>query len=218
MQPVRVLVAGDLAMAYLTAVSMLEDAADIDVVGSTYCSDEKVIQICREQKIDVLILSVVNLNPMLLHLVKQIRKRASRTKVLILAVDCDGEWVQQMVTAGISGYLLQGGTGQELTADVHSVARGRTLFCEPALNAFKEEPIVIAENPLTSRQQEVLCLLAYGATDQQIALKMSIATCTVRYHLTHIFAKFNVDNRTEAVRIASENNWLNYHDPSSTSA
>ena len=104
------------------------------------------------------------------------------------------------------GILPVDASAEELAAAVHALAQG--LIVGAATLLFESESGPLSQGPLTDRESEVLGLLARGLANKQIALALGISEHTVKFHVSSIYAKLNVTNRTEAVREGLRGGWI----------
>jgi len=104
------------------------------------------------------------------------------------------------------GILPTDASAEELTAAVHALSQG-LIVGTPTL-VFESESEPLSHGPLTDRESEVLGLLAKGLANKQIAVSLGISEHTVKFHVSSIYAKLNVTNRTEAVREGLRGGWI----------
>ncbi|HJR80434.1 MAG TPA: response regulator transcription factor [Anaerolineales bacterium] len=104
------------------------------------------------------------------------------------------------------GVLPTDASAEELTAAVHALAQGLIVGTSTLLFESESEPL--SHGPLTDRESEVLGLLAKGLANKQIAVTLGISEHTVKFHVSSIYAKLNVTNRTEAVREGLRGGWI----------
>jgi DNA-binding NarL/FixJ family response regulator len=131
----------------------------------------------------------------------------SSTQAAILFLSDDRVNVREM--RGMSrvwGVLPTDVSVEELTAAVHALSQG--LIVGTAALLFESENEPLAQGPLTDRELEVLGLLAKGLANKQIALALGISEHTVKFHVSSIYTKLNVTNRTEAVRAGLRGGWI----------
>jgi DNA-binding NarL/FixJ family response regulator len=129
----------------------------------------------------------------------------SQTAVLLLADRPPG--VEEMArSAAIWGVLPLEASAEELSAAVVALSQGLIVGAPSLLFATEEETPV--RGPLTDRETEVLGLLAQGLANKQIAATLGISEHTVKFHVSSIYAKLNVTNRTEAVRAGLRGGWI----------
>ena len=104
------------------------------------------------------------------------------------------------------GILPTDSSAEELTAAIHALSQG-LIVGTPAL-LFESESEPLERGPLTERETEVLGLLSKGLANKQIAVSLGISEHTVKFHVSSIYTKLNVTNRTEAVRAGLRGGWV----------
>lgn len=104
------------------------------------------------------------------------------------------------------GVLPTDASAEELTAAVHALSQGLIVGTPTLLFESENEPV--SHGPLTDRESEVLGLLAKGLANKQIAVALGISEHTVKFHVSSIYTKLNVTNRTEAVREGLRGGWI----------
>ena len=125
----------------------------------------------------------------------------------ILLLGDDQPNVQEMKRmARVWGILPADSSAEELTAAIHALSQG--LIVGPPTLLFESENEPLEHGPLTERESEVLALLARGLANKQIALSLGISEHTVKFHVSSIYTKLNVTNRTEAVREGLRGGWI----------
>jgi len=130
---------------------------------------------------------------------------ASSAGVLFLSDDQLN--VQEMKRAyRVWGVLPTDSSAEELTAAIHALSQG-LIVGTPAL-LFESESEPLEHGPLTERETEVLGLLSKGLANKQIAVALGISEHTVKFHVSSIYTKLNVTNRTEAVRAGLRGGWV----------
>lgn len=229
---IRVILADDhpVVRRGLAAIVDLED--DIEVVGEANNGVEAVA-LTLSLRPDVVLMDLKM--PVLdgLEAIKQIRAEAPATRVIILSTFADDDDVYAGIAAGARGYLLKDAPPDQLIQFIRAAYRGESLLhpgiaarildrfsslmTQPAPVEAKVEPNPPPENlgdgvgipKFTSREMEVLQLLAQGARNKEIAQTLVIAERTVKIHVGNILAKLNADNRTEAVTTAMKLGLLN---------
>ncbi len=132
---------------------------------------------------------------------REIRKLDSAPPVLILTTyDSDAD-IMAAVEAGASGYMLKDAPPEQIRQAVQSAAAGQTALA-PQVAARLMGRIQNPAPSLSSREVQILGLLATGMTNRQIAKDLFISEATVKTHLVHIYEKLGVDNRTAAISAA----------------
>jgi DNA-binding NarL/FixJ family response regulator len=104
------------------------------------------------------------------------------------------------------GILPTDASAEELATAVHALSQGLIVGTSPLLFETEGEPL--SHGPLTDRESEVLGLLAKGLANKQIAVALGISEHTVKFHVSSIYTKLNVTNRTEAVRAGLRGGWI----------
>ncbi len=141
---------------------------------------------------------------------RRIRQTTPDTAVLMLTMYDDDATVLTAMQAGARGYLLKGAEQNEIVSAVHAVVAGQVIFgpgiASRVLDYFAAPPLATAEPfpQLTTREREILDLLAAGRRTAAIAERLFLSPKTVSNHLTSVFAKLEVADRTEAIIRARE--------------
>jgi DNA-binding NarL/FixJ family response regulator len=106
------------------------------------------------------------------------------------------------------GVLPADASGEELIAAVHALSQGLIVGTFTLLFESESESEPLSHGPLTDRESEVLGLLSKGLANKQIAMALGISEHTVKFHVSSIYTKLNVTNRTEAVREGLRGGWI----------
>ena len=128
---------------------------------------------------------------------QEVRERWPDVRVLILSVDEDPELAVEALRRGASGFITKSVRPADLAAAIRQTVGGAVTLGGPHLTMAVSTPPP-TEHGLTEREQQVLRLVAEGRTNAQIAKALFVSVKTVKYHLTSIFAKLGVANRTQA--------------------
>ena len=203
----RVLLADDHTMVRESLVGLLQAEGDVQVVAQAANGIEAVEQ-ALETRPDVVVtdLSMGVLNG--LEVIRRLRDALPGTRVLVLTMHQEDEYVLQAVRAGASGYLVKDSAPAELLAAVRALHAGRAWFGPQAARALAEQlqhPERMVDDPygtLTAREREVLHLIAEGMTTKEIARKLSIGVKTAENHRGRVLAKLGLRNTAEVVRYA----------------
>jgi DNA-binding NarL/FixJ family response regulator len=134
--------------------------------------------------------------------IREIRSSQPDVQILVLTTyDSDAD-ILPAIEAGATGYLLKDTSREELYAAIRATARGESVLAPGVAAKLIGRMRAPAEEKLTSRELEVLQLVAEGASNKDIASSLHISQATVKSHLIHIFGKLGVSDRTAAVTVA----------------
>jgi DNA-binding NarL/FixJ family response regulator len=138
-------------------------------------------------------------------LCKKLRERFPKLKILGLSTFKERSYITRMIDAGASGYLLKNANGEELSEAIEAAHRGRMYISMEAAQTIARPVATQPELPiLTSREKEVLALIAEGMTNNEIAEKLFISPLTVDSHRKNLLAKFGVKNTAAMVKYGME--------------
>ncbi|WP_406136538.1 response regulator [Streptomyces sp. NBC_01089] len=137
--------------------------------------------------------------------IAELTRRGSRAKVLVLTTyDTDSDTLPA-IEAGATGYLLKDAPRDELFTAVRAAADGRTVLSPAVASRLVSRvrtPAAPGHDALSTREREVLVLVARGTSNRDIARELFISEATVKTHLTHIYGKLDVKDRAAAVAVA----------------
>ena len=209
MSPIRVLVVDDHPH-FITGLRALLDTAEvIEVVGAARSGSEGLALASRVQP-DVVLMDLTMPGMGGVEATRQLTLSSPHIAVLVLSMVEDDDSVFAALQAGARGYLLKGARKTELVRAIQAVAGGEAIF-GPAVatrlvNYFaKPKPVGSAEFPqLTTREVEILRLIAQHVTNPEIAARLGLTPKTVRNHVSNIFAKLRVADRAQAIMAARE--------------
>ncbi len=189
---------------------LLNAQHDIDVVGEA--GDAKTgIDVASALQPDVVVLdlSIPDVSKGL-ALTRQLRSLLPSARVVIWTRHQDRTYVRQLAAADVSGYVLKQSASMELLSAIRTVAEGGRHF-DPLLEVDKEE--VAPKKPgtrtgATERETSVLRLMSLGQSNKQIAADLGISVKTVEVHKANAMRKLNLSGRTDVVRYAAIQGWL----------
>lgn len=205
---IKVIICDDQAIIRDGLEMLLKLEKDIEVAGQAQDGAEAV-EIVKKTQPDLVLmdLKMPGLNG--IEATRQIRTRYPHVKVLVLTTYDDDEWVFDAIRAGASGYLLKDTPREEVIKAVKGTAAGKS-FVDPAVAGKlltqvagkPAPPSTLLTDKLTEREVDVLRLVARGFTNTDIAERLHLSEGTVRNHVSAIFAKLEVADRTQAAVIA----------------
>ena len=209
---VEVMIADDHSMVREGLKQLLELDGDIVVIGEA--SDGVECLDLLEKKLPQALLLDINMPNMNgLEVLEKIKERNLDTKVIILTVHNEVEYLLKAVEIGIDGYMLKDSNSDELKKAIYSVIEGESYIQPnliPILNSKMIERDVEKEKLalLTKRELEVLKLMAVGSYNKEIGEKLNISERTVKNHISSIFKKIDVSDRTQAAIFAIRNDLI----------
>jgi DNA-binding NarL/FixJ family response regulator len=150
-----------------------------------------------------------------LEVTRQVRQRASRTRVIVLSMYSNEAYVLEALRHGASGYVLKDAPADDLVHAVHEVVAGRRYLSPPlserAIEAYLQKARDTGLDPyetLTTREREVLQLAAEGRTNGDIAAALYISPRTVETHRAHVMRKLRLQNQADLIRYALQRGLL----------
>jgi DNA-binding NarL/FixJ family response regulator len=199
---IRLLLADDHAILSAGLRALLGYYDDIEIVGEASDGTEAV-ELVAELRPDVVLMDIAMPGLNGVEATRLIRQQHPRTRVLVLSQHRERQYVTAVLKAGASGYILKRALGSDLLEALRTVAGGDT-YLHPEVSTVLVEEVRCPEEPLTTREREILEHIVRGETNQQIAASLSLSTKTVEWHRTNLMSKLNAHNAAELVRIALE--------------
>jgi len=210
MKQIAVLLAEDHAIVRQGLHLLVEAAGDIKIVGEAKTGREAV-QMTRELQPEIVVMDIAM--PLLngLEATRQILKAFPKMKVLILSAHSDSEYVEQAVKAGALGFLVKQSSGDVLAKAIRELHLGKTFFTPSIAKRLKDEYQKSADGvglrkksgtELTSREAELLQLIAEGQANKQIASELAISIKTVEKHRQNLMEKLNIHDIAGLTRFA----------------
>lgn len=188
--------------------ALLEAEPDFRVIGEAGDGLEAASLVERLQP-DVLVLDLAMPGLSGLETARNVRRRAPRTRVLILSMHADEAYVLEALRNGAAGYILKNSSPADLVLAVREVAAGRRYLGPPlseyAIEAYTQKMRAAPPDPyetLTTREREVLHLAAVGHGNAAIAARFGISPRTVETHRAHLMNKLSLHNQAELIRYA----------------
>ncbi len=209
----RVLLADDHTIVRQGLVRLLDDSGDCTVVAEA--SDGiQAVEMVRKERPDVAVLDLTMPRLSGLEAARRIHEELPKTRILVLTVHEEEEYVLPVIKAGASGYLVKDSAAEELLAAVRALARGEGYFGPQAARVLAEQyrhPDRSPEDPygsLTPREREVFHLVIEGKTTKETAKALGISAKTAENHRTRLMDKLAVHNTAELVRYAARKGLL----------
>ncbi len=206
---IKILIADDHKIIREGLQSLLEKEDDMDVVALAE-NGREAIKKTRKIKPDIVIMdiSMPDLNG--IDATRQILAESSDVKVIALSTYSDKRYVEGMIRAGVSGYLLKDCAFEELSRAIHTVVKNQTYLSpgiagtvvKSFIDRLSDHRFPDDSSELTEREREVLQLLAEGKSTKQIAACLNISVKTIETHRSKIMNKLNIHSIAELTKFA----------------
>lgn len=206
---IRVLIADDHAIVREGLHTLLETQPDIEVVGEATDGDEAVKMTGRLLP-DIVLMDLTMPRLSGLEAIGQIKRQHPEIKILVLTMHESDDYFFKTLESGASGYFIKGGSSSELVSALYTVWNG-DVFIYPSMTKKLLSDYVRRVNSgsdretydgLTTREREILKLIAQGNTNQEIADLLVLSVATVQTHRAHIIAKLGLHRRADLVKYA----------------
>jgi two-component system, NarL family, response regulator NreC len=193
---------------------LVNSRSDMEVVGEAD-NGKTALQLAEEFSPDVVVMdiSMPELNG--LQATKKLKDKSPQVKVLILTRHGERGYLQELLRAGASGYVLKQSKSEELIRAILAVAAGRTYLdpavTERAVTQLRESGRVPRKAPnanLTAREADVLRLIALGYVNKEVAARLNLSIKTVEAHKSNAMNKMGMKSRVDIVRYAILQDWL----------
>ncbi len=215
MKRIAVLLVDDHTVVRQGLRALLESEGDIRVVGEAE-NGRRAVGLAKKTRPDVVVMDVAM--PVLngIEATRQITKHLPSAKVLGLTSYGDGDYVTQLMQAGASGFLIKHTAAEDLLKAIREVTRGGS-FCSPTITRrLRQQPPdgrgdaqpSMRTGVLTSRESEVLQLIAEGFANKQVAAELSISIKTVEKHRQQVMNKLNIHDIAGLTRYAIAKGWV----------
>ncbi|NLK29298.1 MAG: response regulator transcription factor [Clostridiales bacterium] len=209
-KPINIMIADDHLMVREGIKQLLELDGDI-IVNAEADDGVQCIDLLKQKQTDVLLLDINMPNMNGLQVLKYLREKKVNLKILILTIHNEVEYLARAIDIGVDGYVLKDSESSLLKKAIYCVYNGETFIqpeLTPILRERQQEKNLsnISDNNLTKREIEVLKLLAKGLFNKEIAYTLDISEKTVKNHVSNIFKKIDVSDRTQATVYAIKNN------------
>jgi DNA-binding NarL/FixJ family response regulator len=205
---IKVIICDDQAIIRDGLELLLKLERDIEVVGLAQDGAE-VVELAAAHSPDLILMDLKMPGINGVEATRRIRTQHPDMKVLVLTTYDDDEWVFDAIRAGASGYLLKDTPREKVLEAIRGTVSGQA-FVDPAIAgkllqqtaSQQMKPATQITDKLTGREEDVLRLMARGLSNAEIADQLFLSEGTVRNHVSAIFAKLDVSDRTQAVIIA----------------
>ena len=203
-EKIRILLADDHAVVRQGFKMILAAQPDMEIVGEAG-NGREALDLAGQLQPDVIVMDVAMPELNGIEATRRVADLSPRSRVLALSMHKDSVYVREILRAGARGYLLKDSIASDLLAAVRAIARGEGYLSpgvsDAVLNDYRRhvtDPIDL----LTSREREVLQMIAEGKTNKDIATVLNLSVYTVDAHRGHIMEKLNLHSVTDLVRFA----------------
>lgn len=209
---IKVMLADDHVLMREGIRQLLEFDGSIEVIGEANDGIECLKKL-PEINPQVLLLDINMPKKNGIEVLKEIREKKVDVKVLVLTVHDEIEYLLEAIDIGVDGYIMKDSESTELKKAIDTIINGETYIQPKLIPALNSKLITRDEDKtkidsLTSRELEVLIQVANGMFNKEIALSLDISERTVKNHISNIFKKINVSDRTQAAVFAIKNDLI----------
>ncbi len=212
MEPLRILIADDHQLVRNGIRALLQSHAGWEICGEAGTGREAVVK-AIELTPDIVILdiSMPDLNGV--DAARRIQMASKKTQVLILSAHYSDELIREIINSGVRGYVLKTDSDHDLVIAVETLAQHKPFFTSRVKDVMKSEfdtglsstNAITSGNRITSREREIIQLLAEGNRGKEIASSLDISIKTVEAHRCNIMRKLDVHTLSDLVRYAMRN-------------
>lgn len=194
---IRIMVVEDHVLVRMGLVSAANNEPDIEVVAEVE-DGRQAVDTFRACRADVVVLDLRLPGIDGIEVIRALRNEFGPVRILVLSSYSGGDDITRAMQAGASGYIVKGMALEHLLGGIRAVHAGGQ-FLPPEISSRMTDRL---DSAISSREVEVLRLIARGKSNKEIATHLGIVEGTVKAHLTHIFTKLGAADRAEAIAIA----------------
>jgi two-component system, NarL family, response regulator LiaR len=199
---IKVMLVDDHAVVRSGLAAFLSVVPDLELIGEAENGDEAVRR-CGLLNPDVILMDLMMPVTDGVTATRLIHEKYPAVHVIALTSFPEDDLVQKALQAGATGYLMKNVSARELADAIRAAHRGKMTLSPEAAQALAHAAANQAEGAeLTDREREVLKLMVEGLNNQEIADRLVVSLSTVKYHISNILSKLQVDNRVAAVTVA----------------
>ena len=201
----RLLIADDHVILRMGLVTLFENTPGFAIAGEADDGEQAVRETLR-LKPDVVIMDLSMPVKDGIEATREIMSAAPETKILVLTTFATSDSISDVLAAGARGVVLKNIPREQLLSSIRRVVAGEQVLSEDVKAVLAEDPPVA---PLSSRQGEILNMLAKGLSNREMAEILGISVTVVKEHITALYGKLGAANRAEAIAIALRKSLLN---------
>ena len=213
MQKIKILLADDHPIVRNGISASLQSIENFEIVGEAE-NGEQAIELTEHHQPDVVIVDIAMPKMCGIEATRSIKAKSPATKVLVLTMHGEEQYMLQMLQAGANGYLAKHSSKDELISAIETIYSNDTFYY-PQMMAENRTPEIVdalehkkqseTDIPLTNREKEILSLVSESLTTKEISQKLFISPRTVDTHRTNLMRKLNIRNTAGLVRFAIRN-------------
>ncbi len=207
-QSINLLIAERQPLMQIAIATAFADRSHVSIVGTTSTFAETAAQVVQVRPA-VVLYNLPETPAMLQRSISELLtlgiRSGSRIEIAVYTLNNDPAYIAAALNAGARGYLNTAHDGVNLVTMVTKIA-AHEPYENPEMTAALAHPVLTAARRLTPTEREILRQMVRGAENQQIADNRQIALSTVKKHTTNIYRKLQVENRSQAVRLAIQHN------------
>ncbi len=205
-EDILVLITDDHAVVREGLRGLIESESGMQVVGEAE-NGVMAVQMAEALNPDIILMDLIMPKKTGIEAIIDIKERDPQANILVLTSFSDDDNVFQAIKAGARGYLLKDSSPEELILGIRQVSQGETILhpqiAQKVIHELQQPPdLPRMDEPLTTREVEVLKLIAKGVSNQEIADELVITERTARNHVSNILDKLHLANRTQAALYA----------------
>jgi len=202
----RIMIVDDHRAVHKALAEMIGFVQDFDLVAQA-SNGQEAVALCHEHAPDVVMMDVVM--PVMdgVEATRQILQSNPQIKIIALSSFQDNDSVNAMLKNGASGYVLKNASVDELENIIRTVHQGKSVIDTQLMQQLMQVPETTTNNSfgLSPRELEILKLISGGMSYAQVADQLTISMSTVKFHVSNILTKLNVETRNEAIMTAAKN-------------
>lgn len=200
-ETIRVLIADDHSVVRFGLKEMLDEEPGLEFAGEA-TNGAEAVDLADWRKPDVILMDLRMPELDGATAIARIKARNPKIQAIVLTTYESDADITKAIQSGAIGYMLKDAPREELLQAIHNAAEGKPLLAPTVTARLMDRMREPAEEALTAREIEILDLVAEGARNKEIAKELWVTEITIKTHMTHIFEKLSVTDRTAAVTVA----------------